>query len=239
MRDSIRKPFFFTAFALFSSASTFAQIAQTFGPQEAPLGCNVYLSTQNAGSTPISHDPGGLTVYDSAGNLVFSQPSPGSITIEPSEAYNAVWEQVDSTGLAVAPGTYHLISPSGPRIEVGGAQAAVAPLGTRRFELCAPQDANRPFLMGAMIASSNPIGFNACGLSIPLPLQAFSLTLNDGAVFQGFVGFLDANGRANAQLSPPPNFLQLAEVDYAFVVFDFTQTCPLRRASARTTTLFL
>ena len=83
------------------------------------------------------------------------------------------------------------------------------------------------------------MGFTACGLSIPLSAQAFSLTLNDSSVFQGFVGFLDANGVAQANLAPPPTFVQPALVDYAFVVFDFTQVCPLRRVSAVTRTPFL
>ena len=214
-----------------------AQLGFTWGPEAAPMGCPVYYSLQNGTANPVNYDPCGFAVFDAAGNVIYSPPCAGSVVIQPGTAYSIIWLQSDLSGLQVPPGVYHLNDPAGPAITVGGAQAGVAPIGTRDFLLCSPQDAGKPYFMGAMLSSTNP-GFTLCGQAVPIPFESFTLTWNDPAVFQGFVGFLDASGRASAHIAPPPGFTQTAQVDYAFVVFDFTQPCPVRRASARTRTLF-
>ncbi len=232
MIRSFRAPLILAVFTLPAAA----QVGHTWGPEQAPIGCTVNYSLQNGGSTDVTYDPCGFGVYDAGGALIYAPPCAGTVVVMPGQAHVSTWPQIDFSGMQVPAGVYHLNDPTGPAINVGGAQAAIAPRGTRGFDLCAPQDGGFPYLMGAMFSSGTP-GFTVCGQAIPLPMSAFFLTLNDTALFQNFVGFLDANGHATANLSLPPSFDQMAQVDYAFVVFDFTQPCPVRRVSARTRTL--
>ena len=229
---SLTVPLALTAFAF----PTIAQIGHTWGPELAPVGCPVYFSLYNGGTTDVMYDPCGFGVYDPAGNLVYRPLCPGPVLVQPGETHTSTWPQVDTTGAQVPPGRYHLNAPGGPVVTVGGADAAVAPLGTRDFELCAPLDAGFPYLMATTLSSTAP-GFTACGQTIPLIPDAFLLSLNDPGTFQGFYGFLDSNGMASAQLNLPSGPSQLSQVDYAFVVFDFSQPCAVRRVSAVTRTL--
>lgn len=212
-----------------------AQLGQTWGPELAPVGCTVYFSLYNGGTTDVLHDPCGFGVYDAAGNLVFAPACSGPVVVSPGEAHVQAWPQTDAAGQQVAPGVYHLNGPAGPAVTVGGATAAVAPLGTRDLELCAPQDAGRPYVLAVRLSSAAP-GFTVCGQTIPFGPNAFRRSLDFPGTFQGFFGLLDASGRASAHLNlPGPP--QLVQVDYAFVVLDFTQPCAVRRVSAVTRTL--
>lgn len=231
----------FSRSLLFSFVSALSLAAQstgeTWGPEQAPIGCPIYYSFVNAGPATLLYDPCGFAVYDAAGALVFTPPCAGPVVLQAHEFHAQRWTQVDSAGQPVPPGTYHLNGPGGPAVVVGGVEAAVAPIGSRKFELCSPLDAGFCYVMGA--ALSNTTGIRICAGTVPLdPDRLLRLSLTRPAIFPGFAGVLDANGMAAARVVYPNNIGAL-QIHLAFVVLDPAAPCGVRRISAPTrTTIF-
>jgi len=222
------------AFLVVVLPSAAQQTAITWGPEQAPVGCPVYYSVVNAGPASITFDPCGFAVYDAAGGLVFVPPCTGPVVLQDGEFHAQRWNQVDSAGQPVPAGLYHLDNPGGPTVVVGGANAAVAPIGARDFELCAPGSPGRPYLMAASF--SNTTGIPFCGGTIPLdPGPLLRLSLRSPAAFQGFLGVLDPTGKAAAHLALPSN-LRFYSVVFAFIVLDPAAPCGVE-VSAPTHTL--
>jgi len=230
---SLRAPL--AAFLVVVLPSTAQQTAVTWGPELAPVGCPVYYSVVNAGPASIAFDPCGFAVYDAAGNLVFVPPCTGPVVLQAREFHAQQWNQVNSAGQPVPAGLYHLDNPGGPTVVVGGANAAVAPIGSRNFELCAPRSGGFPYLMAASLSSTTGIPF--CGGTIPLdPDALLRLSLRSPGVFQGFIGVLDPTGKAAAHIAMPNN-LGFFEFSLAFIVLDPAAPCGVREISAPTHTL--
>ena len=211
-----------------------SQSAITWGPELAPLGCPVHYSFTNGGPGDTLWDPCGFRVFDAAGNLVASPPCGGPVQLGPGEFHTSTWDQLDDRGDPVPPGSYFLNDPAGLEVQVGAAEASVAPLGTRTLELCSPLDPNLPYVLAASF--TNNTGITICGITIPLdPDPIFRLSRRRMG-FQGFTGVLDSDGRALARLVLPPD-VGLFSLVFAFVVVDSTSPCGIRRVSAPTRTL--
>jgi len=224
--------------AVASAAPLGAQTLETWGPEQAPLGCLVHYSVVNASPATLSYFPCAFSVYDASGALVFTPPCGGPVVLKSHEYFVHTWPQVDASGQPVPPGVYQLDHATGPTIVVGGAAAAVAPIGSRSFELCSPQDAGFAYVMAASFSSA--AGIPTCAGRIPLdpdPLLHLSLTRPNS--FPGFVGVLDATGRASAQVRLPPNNLRAAQIVLSFLVLDPSAPCGIRRISAPTRTTIL
>ena len=114
---------------------TIAQVGHTWGPELAPVGCPVRFSLYNGGTTDVTHDPCGFGVYDAGGNLVYTPPCAGPVVIPPGQAHIATWPQVDAAGMQVPPGVYHLNTPGGPAVTVGGIRSPLSRSHIRRADL--------------------------------------------------------------------------------------------------------
>jgi len=226
--------------SILASAAPFAaqQTLETWGPEQAPLGCPVHYSLVNAGIVPLTYFPCAFAVYDAAGALVFTPSCAGPVVLQPHEFFVHTWPQVDASGQPVPPGTYHLNHAAGPSVVVGGADAAVAPIGSRQFELCAPQDAGFCYVLAASF--SNTVGIPSCAGRIPLDLDPLlRLSLTRPNAFPGFAGVLDASGQASARIVLPANNLRAFGIVLSFVVLDPASPCEIRRISAPTVTTIL
>ncbi|MBM3977023.1 MAG: hypothetical protein FJ299_08545 [Planctomycetes bacterium] len=225
-----------------------AQIGSTVGPPVAPLGCPIAIAMSNDGLVDTSlADACPFEVHTAAGVVVFDLSCPTLVPIPLGVGDTVVshWDLTDNFGQPVLPGDY-LVSvevPIGPpqvhKVKLGGPAAALAQLGVthigtaRHFELCAPQDPGLPYLLAAAFSSTPPI--QTCAGQLPLAADAlFFLSLQPSAVFVGFSGTLDAQGRSTVPALAVPNDPGLVGISFVlgYVVIDLAQTCPIRTISA-------
>ena len=215
------------------STSASAQIGFNWGPEAAPAGSPVNLLIQNHTPQQLQWDPGGFEIFDAAGNQVSAAPTGGPVTLPPQTSFAMSWDQTDAQGAQVPPGRYFLGTPQpGARfVDVGGAAAAITPTSSRSFTLSAPQESGRIYLM--MLSSSRASGIPTCAGTLPLdPGPLFDISLRTPALFQGFVGVLDSNGQANANIDLPVPYLAATQLSLAFVVLEPGAPCLIREISA-------
>lgn len=219
------------------------------GPDPAPLGCPVYASVTN--DTDLIMGIGGCPwrIVTQNGQEVFDASCLiQELLIGPLGTIDYAWDQRDQFGNPVPPGPYffEVVTPLGLMVEpfqVGGVDAnlhvqGTAALGTdeigfggREIALAAPLDPGAPYLVLAS-ATAGP-GFSICGNSVPLVQDTLFFDVLGQDLIPGGFGFLDAKGCSLEPKLPIPDQPELVgvELQLAFVVLDFTSTCPVVRSS--------
>lgn len=216
-----------------------AQASEAVGPLQAPLGCPIQYSFSNDNPFALTWDPCGLTVYDAAGQLIWSvAPCTGPVSLQPGEISVTTWPQTDQAGNPVLPGNYFLDAPNGLMVTVGQVQTSIAPLGslrhgrTRGLQLCSPQDPGERYLL--LASTSMSTGFATCGGQVPLDETRILLaSVANPVVFQRFTGRLDANGLSSDPAVAIPDNPQLAgtRLHFVFLVLDPQAPCRVKRIS--------
>ena len=233
-------------FALCALPAT-AQLGSTVGPTTAPVGCPIQISISN--DTTSVHGTGvcPFRVIDAGGGIV----APGACIeilqlLMPGDTLVATWDQNDSMGNPVAPGTYQIEvdMPDGTvqthTVTIDpNTDAAIAPMGvtkigeTRGLALCSTVGANQTYLAAA--STSIGTGIPTCAGTFPLDLTGLFLASVDTSspVFQGFVGVLDGAGTSTAPAIAVPDDPSIVGATFytGFITLDATQPCPVTSMS--------
>ena len=211
---------------------TAAQLTYTAGPSIAPLGSTIKITVSNdtgipqaAGICYYVDDGAEIPVYDP---LCVDLP----VMLQPGQSFSFDWDQTDTAGNPVDPGTYYIV-PKGdpsqaPAVQISAAiDGALSVLGTtklgleRDLYLTAPEFGGTSYLAAASFTAGS---LPTCGGTIPLAHDALlALTLDPANPFlTGGVGILDAQGQTQAPTLDMPLLPTLAgiSVELAFLVFD-------------------
>lgn len=211
--------------------------AQIATPVLWPLGCPVPTTLSNDTSQPLPYMFCTPTVTDSTGQLlVWGICAQAELLLPPGETVTTHWYQQDQFGQQVPPGLYHV---NGVPVVIGATELGLRPLGaphpgvSRSIELCATNGAGLVYALGASFSASAGIGLG-CGVHLPIDNDwLLGESLTNTAVFPGFVGVLDAEGRTSAPaiVLPALPVLQGITFQLAFVTVNPAAPCGFERAS--------
>ena len=242
--------FFICAISLFMAPVLQAQVAGTFGPKIAPVGCNIKMSITNDTGATIGTGPCYYTVHDATGNAVYAPFICPFIWIPigPGQTLTKEWPQVTNNGNHVPPGQYivTLTLPSGAGQVTGPlsivpqtpTSAGITPASvfrsgmTRHLDLWAPAGANHPYLVLASATATT--GVPTCAGIFPLDydfLFAMSLSYNTG-VFQNTYNLMSGFGTSLLPAIAIPANVSGISFNVAFVTIDPTQGCGISTMSA-------
>ncbi|MBL9077916.1 MAG: hypothetical protein JNL08_10460 [Planctomycetes bacterium] len=220
---------------LFAAAAP-SQIALP-NPMPWPLGQPIPFTIENNTDTPFAYTFCTPMVTDLSGQFVaMGFCAFAELQLAPGATVTSYWYQQDMNGLPVPPGIYLV---NGRPYAIGTIDLALQPLGaphvgeTRAIELTASNGAGVPYALGASFGTSFGIPLG-CGVHFPLDFDWLLVeSLTNAAVFPGFVGVLDADGRTSvpAIVLPPLPVLVGLGLDLAFVTFDAGAPCGFGRTS--------
>lgn len=214
------------------AAPGLAQLTYTAGPPVAPLGSTIKITVSNDTGIP---QPAGICYYvdDGAEIPVFDPLCLDlPVMLQPGDSFSFDWDQVDTAGDPVGPGTYYIVPKSdpsqAPAIQISAAiDGALSVLGTtklglqRDVYLTAPEFGGASYLAAASFAEGS---LPTCGGIVPLANDSLlALTLDPANPFlTGGLGILDPQGQTQAPTLDMPLFPTLAgiSVELAFLVFD-------------------
>jgi hypothetical protein len=202
-----------------------------------PLGCPVPSTIENNTTQAMPYTYCTPTVTDSFGQIVTWGLCLGAeLPLPPGETVTTRWYQADMFGQQVPPGIYYV---NGRPYDLGNAELALQPLGaphvgaSRSIELCATNAAGLVYALGASFSATVGIPLG-CGVHLPIDFDWLLVeSITNGAVFPGFVGALDADGRTSAPtiVLPPVPWLVGITFDLAFVTLSPAAPCSFERTS--------
>ncbi|MBL8730394.1 MAG: hypothetical protein JNM25_18395 [Planctomycetes bacterium] len=202
-----------------------------------PLGCPVPSTIENNTTQAFTYTYCTPTVTDQFGQVVtWGICLQADLLLPPGETVTSYWNQTDLAGQQVPPGIYHV---NGRPFAIGNAELALAPLGaphpgaSRSIELCATGGAGLVYALGASFSAGAGISLG-CGVHLPIDFDWLLVeSVTNAAVFPGFVGALDADGRTAAPtiVLPPVPWLAGITFQLAFVTLNQAAPCGFERAS--------
>jgi len=207
-------------------------------PTPWPLGCPAPHTIVNNSSGPMFLSVCTPTVTNAAGQVVSQggcAPFPAMIS---TGGRLTIWWNQQSGGQQVPPGVYFVNSTP---YDIGNFNIGITMLGaphpgtnTRNVHICAPSQANAPFLCAAAFSSNVGIPLG-CGRTFPLdPDALFAASLGNSTVFPSFVGTLDPAGKTDvpAIALPPLNALLGIAFEIAAVTVETAAPCGIGAISA-------
>ena len=237
-----------------AATSLSAQVIVTVSPVDVPIGCPVGVVVSNDTPNLIYSSSCLFTVEDLSGTPIFTPGCGGIANPVPSGGvFESYWTQIDNSLTQVPAGTYRIVArgpmgiTSNQLVNVGAGTTAHRVVGTprigslRTIEVCAPAQANQPYVLAA--SATRSAGFFACGNFVPIdpdPLFLYSLQ-QPNPIFQNFGGNFDAMGMSRSSSLAIPNDPTLigAQLHLAFVVLGGPSVCPIVDASRAITVTIL